>query len=161
MRKLSILLAAMLILTFVQPAAAKTKVRERIGERLNLLTGTPETFPGRTPFHIAHGWTLADDSTTPPSVRGAFGFELEVDGALRQPSFRERLVDESVEPPIISVFWVHNFPRGMRGAHTLVGRWYAPCQWSVDQGMYPGPCETPLARVEILRMSHTVKFVKP
>jgi hypothetical protein len=144
-----ILVAVMLVTV---PAAAKQKVP--VGEKINVLVGSPDTFPAGEPFHISHGWAL--DPTLGHAV-GLFGFELEVDGVLREEDFVDRWTDPDVSEPLVRK-WVHNFPGGMTGVHTFTGHWLAPCKAAVYYGHLPGPCPRPNEVVEAIEQSLTVTF---
>jgi hypothetical protein len=128
-------LAALLVFTL--PAAAVP--RARTGERINVLLGTPTTFPANQPFHVAHGWILLPrDNENSPQTIGEYAFRLEVDGQTVEPDF----VDRWVEPATtLRSQWVHNFPDGLSaGTHTFSGYFTGPCEGLVNAGYNPGPC---------------------
>jgi hypothetical protein len=132
-------LAALLI--FAIPAAAVPEAR--IGPRINVLLGTPTTFPADQAFHIAHGWTRPLDKPDEPQLEqpapvGRYSFRLEVDGQADETDFFDRWVDDDA----LNSTWVHNFPNGLSaGTHTFSGYWSGPCAGLVVDGYVPGPCE--------------------
>ena len=153
-------LAALSILLLGSSAAATTK--EEIGPRINVLLGTPTTFPANTPFHIRHGWSPTEDFT-PPAI-GDYSFALDVDGVPRAEDF---VIREAIPPPATGFdfdtpiqvrTWVFNFPTGMTGIHTFTGHWFQPCAAAVEFHAYPGPCTSPSASVEEETHSLTVTF---
>ena len=144
-----LLVASLVLLATVTPAVATSK--ETVGSRINLLTGTPTTFPKDTPFHIAQGWLLSSKQ----EALGKFDFVLEVDGVLRKEDF---VLREAVSEDTLRRLWVHNFVSGLTGTHTFTGRWFGPCQPFVDAGVIPGPCPTPNEKVEVLTRTRTVNF---
>ena len=65
MRKVTVLVVLILVLAIVAPAMAApsppTDAR-LVGDRIDIVTGTPATYPSGAPFHIFHAW-LYDFST--------------------------------------------------------------------------------------------------
>jgi len=151
-------LAATLALTGIAPAAAPTPV----GERIDLIQGTPTSYPAGQAFHIRHGWGIG--ATAPPAQAGIFGFRLDVDGVPRVADGAVRSTDPApvtaYDYPILNRGWFFNFPEGMTGRHTFTGYWIAPCQQAADELGYPGPCRAPNEPVEAVRRSLTVDFVR-
>jgi hypothetical protein len=146
MKKLAIIFGVVLVIGVAAlPAAATTQ--QPVGPPINVLTGTPTTFPAKAPFHIEHGWGLdsSDDAV------GKLSFALEVDDTYRAEDFVLRNVITG-KPDVLSRIWVFNFPSGMTGTHTFVGHWLAPCYVTA------GPCSNPTAIVEIDRHTLTVTF---
>jgi hypothetical protein len=145
------------------PATAKSK--EPVGLRINVLRGVPSSYPAGQPFHVGHGWSacvgLADDLL----ANGRLGFELEVDGVTRAPSY----VDVSVLPKettglpcdVINRSTVYNFPAGLpAGAHTLIGHWTGPCKPLFGDDQYDALCENPAEVVDasFSPATHVVTF---
>jgi hypothetical protein len=155
-------LAALSISLLGTSAAAATK--EEIGPRINVLTGTPTTFPAGVPFHVHHGfgWGVGIETFTPPAG-GVYSFALDVDGVPRAEDF---VIRETFPPPATGLdfdlqarTWVFNFPAGMTGAHTFTGHWFQPCGAAVaGPAEYPGPCKDPAESVEVITSSLTVTF---
>lgn len=154
------LVTALLAAAGVAPAGAQ--LHEPIGDRINIFSGTPASFPRGTPFHIRHGWLVDSDGIDDDAI-GRFRFRLEVDGVSRREDFVQRSVipgDES-GPDRHSLIWVHNFPEGMIGTHTFTGYWQGPCQSLVEAGLAPGPCSKPSALTESSPGPRTVTFQGP
>ena len=147
MKKTVTILLILSLLAMAAPATAAKK--EPIGDRINVLIGSPTTFPAGSPFHILHGWVPTSDA----DAIGIFDFELEVDGVLRKEDFVLRSA-ESGDPDVLIRLWVHNFPNGMTGTHTFTGHWLGPCEL-----VTPGSCAQPNAKVEALSRTMTVTFV--
>ena len=131
-------LAGMLVLAISAAAVPETP----IGARINVLLGTPTTFPANQPFHVAHGWITTDPASTPPAALGLYSVTLELDGEPMAVSVVERFVDED---GTLQRRWVFNFPVGLSaGTHVFTVRWWGPCQGLVDSGYDPGgPCAKP------------------
>src|SRR2546426_4386273 len=90
-KKLSLLFplpAALATLLLAVPAAADSP-KVPVGEKINVLLGSPTTFPAGTPFHIRHGWGLAPAD----QAIGIWSFRLDVDGVPRDPDFVLRSTD--------------------------------------------------------------------
>jgi len=136
-RLLIVLLGMAALLAFAVPAAADSK--ERIGERINVLLGTPTSYPANTPFHVAHGWILFDPGATPPEAVGKWFSTLDLDNQPVDVSFVERFV---ADDGTLSRFWVFNFPTGLpAGTHLFTARWWGPCEGLINAGFDPGgPC---------------------
>lgn len=145
-------------LTSVAPASAP----EPVGDRINVSAGVPTTHTSGEPFHVRHGWGIG--ATSPPNQAGLFGFELDVDGIPRAPDAVLRSTDlapaTAFDHPLLSRTWIFNFPAGMTGTHTFIGRWIAPCELAVEELGYPDPCRTPNERVVAIERSLTVTFVR-
>ena len=138
-----LLLCTALVLTCLVAAIPATAgQKQRAGDRINVLLGTPTTFPADRPFHVAHGWTLNPDSTDHDAI-GRYGFRLEVDGRPVGADFVER----AAVGDQLTRLWVHNVPSGLpAGTHSFTGYWLGPCQRLVESGYtpYPDPtCERP------------------
>jgi hypothetical protein len=147
-----VLLLCAALLLVAAPLAAEAP--SEVGERINVLFGTPDTFPAGEPFHIWHGWDFPVEDWPP----GHFDFQLEMDGVVQSE-------DHFFVFPILwqgSMWqlrvWLYNFPDGMTGTHTFTGHWIAPCQYAVEEYGYPGPCPNPNVEVEALTESLTVRF---
>ena len=153
MKKLGVVyvLTLVLIAVVAMPAAAKSK--EPVGDRINVVNGTPTTFAAGAPFHVIHAWQVATNT----DGFGKFDFTLEVDGTLRKHDFVIREVT-SGNPDLLARFWVFNFPSGLSGTHTFVGRFLGPCQPLVDFGYIAGPCSSPTTVTEALNRTLTVTF---
>lgn len=156
MKKIVAFLLILTLLTMANPVFAASK--EPAGDRIDLRTGYPITFPANTPFHIKHGWvSLIPNPQNDPI--GIYDFELEVDGVWLEEDFVMRLVDFKNPDYPRQIQWVYNFASGMTGTHTFTGHWYGPCRPLIDQGWYSGPCSTPNARVEAITQTLTITFV--
>ncbi len=138
MKKARILLIVIAVIALTSIAA--TMVEKRVGERLNIVFGSPEmTFAANTPFHVVHGFAWGYEHGANPwdptniQAPGRGYFTLEVDGAARHFDFLERWVDivedEEGEWRNMWSMWVFNFPEGMEGDHTFVGTYYFPCKY--------------------------------
>jgi hypothetical protein len=153
-------LALVALFLFVAPANASPV--QPVGQRINVFSGSPQTFPAGAPFHINHGWALG--VTAHPEENGLFGFSLAVDGVQRDADGVLRSTDPapvtSYDYPELNRSWVFDFPDGMTGTHTFTGSWTAPCDIAVSQLGYPGPCNSKTARVVVLTRSVTVTFVR-
>lgn len=162
MKKLVAIGAA--VLALLAPAVATAAGdKEPVGDRINVLRGSPTTFPERTPFHIRHGWGIG--ATDPPTQAGIYSFRLDVDGVARSPDFIVRTTDAppvtAYESPLLNRGWVFNFPAGMTGTHTFTGHWITPCSVAVDFFGYAGPCPNPNRPVDADTRTVTVDFVRP
>lgn len=137
-RSLVSVVALTALLIFTIPAAAVPEART--GQRINVLLGTPTTFPANQPFHVAHGWISSlprEHEDSHFQAIGKFAFRLEVDGQTVEPDFVDRWVSED----ILHRQWVHNFPNGLSaGTHTFSGYFTGPCEGLVSVGYNPGPC---------------------
>src|SRR4051794_4784226 len=89
-RLFTVLLAAAALVVLAAPAGAGA--RERIGDRINVLLGTPTSYPANTPFHVARGWIRFDPGATPPEAVGKWFVTLDLDGEPVDTSFVERFV---------------------------------------------------------------------
>lgn len=140
------------LLVIVTPVAADA--RDPVGGRINLFLGPTQEFPAGEPFYIQHGWVQ------PPTdgAIGLFDFRLDVDGVFVQEDFK-KFSAVSGDPNMLWRLWLYNFPEGLTGTHTFTGHWYAPCQYAVNNLLYPGPCATPNAKVETGTLTVTVTFV--
>ena len=140
------LLVTLALAVVAMPASAAS--REPIGPSINVLLGTPTTFPSGAPFHIGHGWQLSSDG----DALGQYRFALQVDGTYRTEDFISRTVT-SGNPDLLNRFWVFNFPSGLSvGPHTFVGHWLARCS------VTSGPCSNPNAVVDADVRTLTVTF---
>ena len=148
---------AALVAAAAAPSAAPHK--QRVGQRINVLLGSPAQFPAGEPFHVAHGWGGIASGSSDYDAVGKYTFVLEIDGVVRKADF----VDRSVTPSsggsadLHGLGVVHNFPDGLAGTHTFVGRWYGPCQSLVDSGLQ-ATCANPTEVVEGLVRTLTVRF---
>jgi hypothetical protein len=140
-----------LLAMLVPVGMALAKDKEPVGSPINVLTGTPTVFESGTPFHIEHGW--ADEN----GPQGIYDFELYVDGVLHKEDFilRDRVAGRG---GTFTMRWVHNFPDGMVGLHTFVGRWYGPCTHVVAD---PSLCTSRNARTLEGESTLTVVFGEP
>lgn len=156
MKKLVLVLILVLVLVVVLPVSAARPVP--VGDRINVLAGTPLDYPADTAFHIKHGWMFGPGDEVTGYPLGKFDFQLEVDGVMQEDDFLLRENDRSTRPISRTLLWVHNFPDGMTGTHTFTGTWLAPCRYAVDQGWFTDPCARPNAMVEFATIDHTVTF---
>lgn len=151
-------LTVLSVLLLATPAAAKRA--EPVGTRINVLLGTPTTYPARAPFNILHA--VNSGFVLPPSAAGKDLFALEVDGVPRAPDFIIRdvipLRDTGLPYPGVRVGFLFNFPDGMTGTHTFTGHWYEACATAVALDGYTDPCRTPSEQVEVLTRSLAVTF---
>jgi hypothetical protein len=109
-------LTVALLLTSGSGALAASK--ERVGDRISLLE-PPATYPAATAFHIWHGFAFEESD----KALGKYAFVLDVDGVERAADFIEV---NRLDRRLISKVWVFNFPDGLTGTHTFVGRWITP-----------------------------------
>jgi hypothetical protein len=156
------LLATVAALVTVGAASGAAQSKERVGERINVHLGSPAQFPAGDPFHIAHGWGGIATGLSDYEAVGKWTFVLEVDGVLRQPDFVDRTVTPGSggAPDLHGVAVVHNFPDGLAGTHTFVGRWIGPCQSLLESGMVAA-CEHATRVVEAFTRTLTVNFHEP
>ena len=91
---------------------------------------------------------------------GRFGFRLEVDGKILEPTY-ERI--SYTTDPIKGVLYVavYNFPDGMDGTHIFTGHWMINCKDAVENFGYDGECKNPAELVDIFVKDVTVEFVAP
>ena len=159
MKKLVIgALTLLSVLLLGAPAAATNA--EPVGARINVLLGTPTTYPADAPFHIIHA--VNSGFVLPPRGTGKDLFALEVDGVPRAADF---IIRDATPPPAfgfpypgVRTGFLFNFPDGMTGTHTFTGHWYEPCATAVALDGYTGPCRTPAEQVEFMTRSLTVTF---
>lgn len=127
------------------------------GGHINLVLGTPTTYPAGEPFSIQHGWGIAPED--PPAVAGVFSFALDVDGIRRAEDFVIRTTTPTpaspLDAPILNRGWVFNFPDGMTGTHTFTGHWIVPCRYSGAT-----TCRTPNDPTDQFTRTLTVTFVR-
>ncbi len=124
MRRLLPVLLGLLALAFAVSAAADPK--ERIGDRIDVLLGTPTSYPANTPFHVVQGWVNIDPGATRPEAVGKSFVTLDLDGQPVDASFVERFV---ADDGTLSRFWVFNFPSGLpAGTHFFTARWWGPAK---------------------------------
>ena len=90
------------------------------GDPLFLFAGD-QSYAADTAFFVRGGFIEERGS----HAWGKWEYSLELDGAVLKPSFR---INDSTPDGTIVRLWVFNFPEGMTGTHTLVGRYDAPCQ---------------------------------
>lgn len=161
-RILAAALAIVAALVFALPTAAGS--RDRIGPRINVLRGTPTTYPAGAPFRIEHGWSscLAASDLL---ANGRLGFDLDVDGVEREPSFvdvsRLRKEDTGLACDVLNRSTVYNFPNGLpAGSHTFRGHWIGPCKPLVGDDQYDAICANPAEVIEagFSPVSLTVEF---
>jgi hypothetical protein len=153
MKKKILIILLICLFVFAVPAVAKEK--EPVGERINILSGTPTEFPADTPFHIWHGWFEWPPYEAPI---GLWDFDLEVDGVYRKEDYIDRFAIpyHGLQPDLFQLYY-YNFPEGLpAGEHTFVGRWFVPCMVAVEWG-YP-PCSIPSELVEDLHIELVVTF---
>ena len=158
---LVLLAAATAALSTAAAAPSAAPHNQLAGERINVLLGSPTHFPAGEPFHVAHGWGGIASGSSDYDAVGKYTFVLEVDGVVRKPDFMDRSVAPSSgsSPDLHGVGVVHNFPDGLTGTHTFVGRWYGPCQALVDKGLI-APCANATEVVEGMVRTLTVRFHK-
>lgn len=150
-KRIFIICVLLAILVPIGTVVAKDK--EPIGSPINVLAGTPTAFASNSPFHIKHGF-IHEEVGQP---LGAYDFELYVDGVLHEEDFVLRNREPGPNGQF-TILWVHNFPDGMTGSHTFVGRWYEPCnQFAAD----PSTCATPNERTLALTRTLDVFFGTP
>lgn len=169
MRKFALMVAAVMALVLAAPAAATSPHNQPVGERINVLAGTPTQYPAGAPFHIGHGWPIGGTNADPgeplqPKQAGIYDFWLEVDGVRHQEDYVIRVAyfDEPAGLPEADFrlfrIWTHNFPDGMTGTHTFTGHWISPCWQAVVRFGYPGPCRNPNEPTDPGPRSLTVNF---
>jgi hypothetical protein len=76
--------AATIALLLANVGGATAASRERTGDRIDLLTDPPTTYPASTAFYIWHGFIFESGD----GGRGHFEFQLEVDGVLGESRLR-------------------------------------------------------------------------
>ena len=152
MKKLGVVYVLTLVLIAVVAMPAGATSKEPVGAKISLFSGSP-TFAAGAPFHISDGWQVSSNT----DAVGKFDITLEVDGTLRKHDFVIREVT-SGNPDLLARFWVFNFPSGLSGTHTFVGRFLGPCQPLVDFGYIAGPCSSPTTVTEALNRTLTVTF---
>ena len=125
------------------------------GPRIDLVFGATTQFPADSPFHVIHGWGLDPSQTV---AVGQADFRLEVDGIDQgRGSLQNSVIGDGGG---LVRLWLYNFHNGLpQGPHTLVGRWFLPCELAVESGVYPGPCLTPNSPVQAFTYSRTVNFI--
>ena len=131
--------------------------------RINILAGTPTTYPAGQPFVIRHG--VQNVCSRPPQrIPGKMEFVLEIDGVVRPADVVQRVV---ASPPqtdfecpyaFLAHAFVFNFPNGMTGTHTFTGHWLEACEVAVEFDGWPGPCSDPAQQVNFFTESLTVTF---
>ncbi len=121
MKKTVLLNIVLVMLLLATPALAREK--EPTGDPINLFDSGTQTYPANKSFYIAHGW----EGVEPRGVPGQISFELELDGAIVQPTYTEHTTVVGVAGPLMDLTWVFNFPDGMTGDHTFEGHWIGPC----------------------------------
>jgi hypothetical protein len=159
-------LAVLGLLATALPAAGGKP--EPVGARINVLTGTPLSFPAGAPFHIRHGWILGrgpEGEPTPGTgqAHGAASFGLDVDGVPQDVDFAIHEADPQAPLGFAPSFnWVFNFQDGLpAGAHALTGHWYLACG---QARLFTGSsetCELPNETVEVGALTRTVTFTGP
>jgi len=148
-----IAMAAVLILAMgvMAPAAAGPTPT---GDPINILAGTPTTFPEGTAFHVEHGWGLQRGDRP----AGKFDFRLEIDGVDQGAGsllrYRDGIFNNRTR--------LFNYPDGLdEGTYVFTGKWYAPCGWAVDAGWYQEECPKKNSPVLAQEESLTVTFEVP
>jgi hypothetical protein len=153
MKRLTAIAAVLtLAMGVMAPAAAAPTPT---GEPINILAGTPATFPEDTAFHVEHGWGLVRGD----HPAGKFDFRLEIDGVDQGAGallrYRDGIYNNRTR--------LFNYPDGFAEGeeHTFTGYWYAPCKWALDNEFYDGECPKKNAPVLAQEWSHTVAFGEP
>lgn len=154
MRRLRWALLTIAVLLPLAGTVCATKP-EPIGDPLSIFESGYQEFPAGSPFHIKHGFSIDPSEGYPISK---FWFELEIDGQLIEPDYIDRFYVPGDDDPLYQRS-VYNFPDGMTGTHGFSGHWFAPCQWAVDYGLDPGPCDGRFDPVEIKTTWVEVTFV--
>lgn len=150
MRRRMILLVIIAILgTMLASSSAAAARPGGSGDRINILFGTPTTYPAGEAFHIRHGWGF-DTAIARPA--GYYAFRLEIDGVLQRRGRAIRTHDGTA----LTWMWLQDFPDGMTGTHTFTGYWYAPCFQTAS-----APCAKPHEPTLALEQSLTVIFITP
>lgn len=150
-RTVLLILALAFALVAAVPAVA---AEPPVGAQINLVAGTPTTFDADTPFHVLHGWGLVPGDV---QAVGIADFTLDVDGVDQGAgSLQNTATAGGLAVVKLKLF---NFEDGLpAGTHVLTGHWTLPCRPAVAAFLYPGPCETPNAPVEIFTVPLTVTF---
>ena len=150
MKRLTTLL--LVVSFFLISSTVAARGNDPVGNRIDLVAGTPTSFPADTPFHVIHGW-LVDVTITNP---GHAFFEVDVDGVLIEGAF---LRVNAGRGTVQSRLWLFNFPLGLpAGTYLITGHWYLSCNDAVDSGLFAGPCVTPNEPVEVLTIPLNVTF---
>ena len=143
------------ILLLAVAALPATAAETPEGPRINLVAGAPTQFPADSPFHVIHGWGFTPNQTV---ALGRADFRLEVDGIDQGRGSLQNFAFGNAGG--LTRLWLYNFHNGLpQGPHTLVGRWFLPCETAVESGLYPGPCLTPNSPVQAFSFSLTVNFI--
>lgn len=147
-RRIGISFALVVALVLVLATTALADPRTLVGERINVLEGTPTVFLAGEPFFIIHAAVMEPPNDT-PVASGHMGFALEVDGEYIEADWDFR---GGCGPECVVSGSAFNFPQGMAGTHTFTGHWYQVCLIS------GGPCENPMAPVDFTTAELTVIF---
>jgi len=122
-RRMMLVLVLVLVLVMgLLEAPAAAKKPEPVGDRINVLFGTPTTFDADEPFHVMHGFLIEH------KAKGVYDVDLTVDGVAVDEDFK---IKQKAANKATEVWWVFNFPSGLdSGLYTFVVEWYLPCSAS-------------------------------
>lgn len=132
MKRTVLILLVIFTLFLATPALADNP--QPVGERINLVYPVhPPIFPENQPFHIVHG--IGGAYSVDPEILQLYGFTLEVDGELIEPTARyiQTLYDEDGNPFAELNTSLYNFPDGMTGPHRFTYHFYVPCDASIKK----------------------------
>jgi hypothetical protein len=151
MKKLVITLLATLALACVVALPATATKPGPIGPKIQPLSGSPQTFPGGTAFHLENCWNVSSDV----AAIGKYSISLDVDGTPRAVDFTA-LGTNPDDPSKTQRCFGWNFPAGMSSntTHTFTEHWFAPCYAFSNTFT----CANPNEVVEAFTLSLTVNF---
>lgn len=118
MKRLVLGLSIVLLLTV--SATASAAQRMPTGPYLSLFPGDQD-YPASTAFHMRGGVSVERGQGA--AAIGRYLFTLEMDGA----SVPATLQVTSTPDNLLVKFWYMEFPNGLAGTHSFVGRYWGPC----------------------------------
>ena len=151
-----LLIATIMVLSLLLILAAPVLADPHgvVGDRINILAGTPLEYPAGERFHIYH----ASGTDTSLVAAGHMGFALQVDGNYVEPDFDYHFSTSARDGNPTTVFSgsTFNFPEGLpAGSHTFSGHWYTSCK---NAG---GTCDKTMDPVDFEFHELTVNFYDP
>ena len=118
MKRFAFALSVLLVLIAAAPVSAAQ--RAPTGAFLSLFAGDQD-YPANTAFHMRGG--VGAERGPSAAANGRAYWTLEMDGA----SVPATLHTVTTQDDSIVRFWYVEFPDGLTGVHTFVGRYYLPC----------------------------------
>jgi hypothetical protein len=148
MKKLVLTLLATVALACVVALPATATKPGPIGPKIQPLSGSPQTFPGGTAFHLENCWNPSSDV----AAIGKYTITLDVDGTPRALDFTQFTTDFVANITQRCFGW--NFPAGMspNTTHTFTEHWFTPCY------VFSTTCAKKNEAVEVLTLTLTVNF---